>query len=84
MNKIYKSFQNSKYYSDKYKKYFDIYDQLFKKFIGKKITIVEIGILNGGSLLMWKNFFGNNARIIGIDMMFNMGTLTQQRLMAME
>ena len=68
MNKIYKSFQDSKYYSNKYKKYFDIYNQLFKKFTGKKITIVEIGILNGGSLFMWRKYFGKKARIIGIDL----------------
>ena len=68
MNKIYKSFQDSKYHSTKYKKYFDIYDQLFKKFTGKKITIVEIGILNGGSLFMWRKYFGKKARIIGIDL----------------
>ena len=68
MNKIYKSFLKSKYYSIKYKKYFDIYDELFKKFINKKITIVEIGILNGGSLFMWKNYFGKKAKIIGIDL----------------
>ncbi len=68
MNKIYKSFLKSKYYSTKYKKYFVIYDQLFKKFINEKITIVEIGILNGGSLFMWRKYFGKKARIIGIDL----------------
>ena len=41
---------------------------MFKKFIGKKITIVEIGILNGGSLFMWRKYFGKRARIIGIDL----------------
>ena len=64
MNKIYKSFLKSKYYSIKYKKYFDIYDELFKKFINKKITIVEIGILNGGSLFMWKNYFGKKGNAL--------------------
>ena len=68
MNKIYKSFLESKYYSTKYKKYFDIYDQLFEKFINKKITIIEIGILNGGSLFMWRKYFGKKARIIGVDL----------------
>jgi len=68
MNKIYKSFLKSKYHSTKYKKYFDVYDELFKKFINKKITIVEIGILNGGSLFMWRKYFGNKAKIIGIDL----------------
>jgi hypothetical protein len=29
--------------------------------------MVEIGVLDGGSLQMWKNFFGEKARVIGID-----------------
>jgi hypothetical protein len=29
---------------------------------------VEVGVLNGGSLFMWRNFFGPKARIIGIDL----------------
>jgi len=61
-------FKQSKYYSLKYKNYFPIYEKLFAKFRGKKITFVEIGILSGGSLFMWKNYFGNDARIIGIEL----------------
>ena len=36
-------------------------------YINKKIVFVEIGIFQGGSLQMWRKFFGNKARIIGID-----------------
>ena len=36
--------------------------------MNKKITFVEIGIGNGGSLFMWKKFFGKKARIIGIEL----------------
>ena len=61
-------FKQSKYYSLKYKNYFPIYEKLFAKFRGKKITFVEIGVLSGGSLFMWKNYFGNDARIIGIEL----------------
>jgi 23S rRNA U2552 (ribose-2'-O)-methylase RlmE/FtsJ len=68
MSQIVKFFEESKYHSTKYVKYFSIYDQLFKKFRNKKITIIEIGILNGGSLHMWKKYFGKKARIIGIDL----------------
>ena len=68
MNKVYESFLKSKYYSTKYKKYFDVYDQLFNKLINKKITIIEIGILNGGSLFMWRRYFGKKANIIGVDL----------------
>jgi hypothetical protein len=61
------AFYNSPYSSIKQSSYFYVYDQLFKKFIGEKVTFVEIGVLNGGSLFMWRNFFGPKARIIGVD-----------------
>ena len=34
----------------------------------KKITFVEVGVFGGGSLFMWINFFGKQARIIGIEL----------------
>ena len=64
----YKSFIKSKYLSLKYKNYFFIYDKLFNEYKNKNITFVEIGVFSGGSLFMWKNFFGKKARIIGIDL----------------
>ena len=63
----YKYFKKSKFFSSKHKNYFQIYDTLFSKYRNKKITFVEIGIFSGGSLFMWRNFFGPKARIIGID-----------------
>ena len=47
--------------------YFDIYDRHFSRFRNKEITILEIGVSQGGSLQMWKNYFGDKARIYGID-----------------
>ena len=64
----YKSFIKSKYLSLKYKNYFFIYDKLFNEYKNKNITFVEIGVFSGGSLFMWKNFFGKKARIICIDL----------------
>ena len=63
-----KLFEQSPYFSKKHKKYFQVYDELFASYKDKEITFVEIGIANGGSLHMWKNFFGKKARIIGIDL----------------
>jgi hypothetical protein len=68
LNKLFKSFNNSPQGSTKHSIYFDIYEQLFNKFINKKITLIEIGVLNGGSLFMWRKYFGKEARIIGIDL----------------
>ena len=64
----YKYFKKSKFFSSKHKNYFQIYDTLFSKYRNKKITFVEIGIFSGGSLFMWRNFFGRKAKIIGIEL----------------
>ncbi len=47
--------------------YFDIYERHFARFRDKDITILEIGVSHGGSLQMWKNYFGSKAKIYGID-----------------
>ena len=51
----------------KWQHYFDVYDRHFSPFRDKEIVIVEIGVFHGGSLQMWKNYFGKKARIYGID-----------------
>ncbi len=61
-------FKGSEFYSLKFSNYFSIYEKLFSRFRGKKITFVEIGVLSGGSLFMWKKYFGENARIIGVEL----------------
>ena len=62
------NFKHSPYYSIKWDNYFEIYEDIFKKYEDKKITIAEIGVGNGGSLFMWRSFFKGNARIIGIEL----------------
>ena len=47
--------------------YFEIYDRHFSKFMGKEITILEIGVFQGGSLELWSNYFGSKCKIYGID-----------------
>ena len=61
-------FNKSKYLSVKWKNYFPIYENIFKTFRDKEIIFVEIGVFSGGSLFMWRNYFGPNARIIGVDL----------------
>ena len=68
MKNIKKSWDASPYKSIKNTQYFDIYETLLAKYVGQDITFVEVGILNGGSLFMWRDYFGKNARIIGIDL----------------
>lgn len=47
--------------------YFDIYERYFDKYQNKEILMIEIGVDNGGSIDMWKEYFGINATIVGID-----------------
>lgn len=51
----------------KWKHYFDVYDRHFSPFRNKEVIIVEIGVANGGSLQLWKNYFGDKAKIYGVD-----------------
>jgi hypothetical protein len=51
----------------KWKHYFPIYERHFKEFVYKPVTFIEIGCGLGGSLQMWKSYFGPHARIIGVD-----------------
>ena len=51
----------------KWKHYFEIYDRHFSRFRGTDVHVVELGVYQGGSLQMWKQYFGPNAKIFGID-----------------
>ena len=52
---------------DKWVHYFNVYEKWFSSYRGKDIVFVEIGVYQGGSLQMWKNYFGKDAKIIGVD-----------------
>ena len=66
--KLFQIYKNLKRESLKCDTYFQVYEEMFNKYVGKKITFVEVGVLQGGSLFMWREYFGKNARIIGIDL----------------
>lgn len=51
----------------KWMHYFDIYHRHFKKFIGREVHILEVGIYSGGSLPMWRQYFGKDCRVYGVD-----------------
>lgn len=67
-NIIKKYFEESKYFSMKLEKYFDVYELILSKYKSKKnLTVVEIGVKDGGSLFIWQKLFPH-AKIIGIDL----------------
>lgn len=39
----------------------------FARLQGQPITVLEIGVAWGGSLQMWRHYFGEQATIIGVD-----------------
>lgn len=68
MNDLKKYFlENKRNLIHKWDHYFEIYDRHFKRFRNKEINLLEIGISQGGSLQMWKNYFGDKANIFGVD-----------------
>ena len=58
---------NTGRYMDKWMHYFDIYERHFSRFRDQEISILEIGVSQGGSLQMWKDYFGEKTKIYGID-----------------
>ena len=66
--KLFQIYKNLKHVSLKSDTYFNAYEEMFNKYVGKEIIFVEVGVLHGGSLFMWREYFGKNARIIGIDL----------------
>lgn len=64
---IYQSFKTSPYASLKVDSYFFTYEDLLNRFRKRPVVFVEIGILSGGSLFMWRDYFGPDARIIGVE-----------------
>ena len=51
----------------KWKHYFPVYERHFGPFVNRSVNVLEIGCGDGGSLQMWKRYFGPHAQIVGID-----------------
>jgi cephalosporin hydroxylase len=63
---------------NKWLHYFDIYDRHFSPYRGKKINVVEFGVSHGGSLQMWRDYFGPRATITGVDLNPRCATLADK------
>ena len=46
--------------------YLQWYDPILQPLVGQKITVLELGVLNGGSLLLWRDYFPGGT-VVGID-----------------
>jgi hypothetical protein len=51
----------------KWRHYFELYDRHFARFRGTDVHVLEFGVAQGGSMQMWKAYFGPRCRIYGVD-----------------
>jgi SAM-dependent methyltransferase len=51
----------------KWRHYFPIYERHLGRFVGQPVKVVEIGVFSGGSLGMWRRYFGERSEIYGVD-----------------
>jgi hypothetical protein len=51
----------------KWHHYLPLYDRYFSPFKGQPVRFLEIGVSKGGSLQLWRDYFGPDATIFGID-----------------
>jgi cephalosporin hydroxylase len=51
----------------KWAHYLPIYDRLFGPLRGTEVRLLEIGVHKGGSLQLWRNYLGPDAKIHGVD-----------------
>ncbi len=59
--------RNKDYQVHKWHHYIPLYDRYFGTFRHRGIRFLEIGVQKGGSLQMWREYFGAEAIIYGID-----------------
>lgn len=60
-------FDPGKRVAHKWAHYLDVYHRYLDGLRGRPIHMLEIGVLGGGSLDMWRRYFGDAATIVGVD-----------------
>jgi hypothetical protein len=51
----------------KWHHYFGVYDRHLARYRGTDVHVLEFGVAQGGSMQMWKDYFGPRCRIYGVD-----------------
>jgi len=69
MNDLQEYFENNEHGDMIYKwtHSFEVYERHLSRFRGTDVGILEIGVAEGGSLKMWADYFGSDAKVYGID-----------------
>ena len=60
--------------------YIPMYERYFERFRGEEVTMLEIGIFDGGSLQLWRSYLGPKAKIVGIDINPECAEYTDDRI----
>lgn len=53
--------------ANKYPHHLEEYHKHFRRYRGTDVCVVEVGVADGGSLELWRSYFGPEAHIVGID-----------------
>ena len=53
--------------SDRWQLYLDVYEQLLAADRDRPLSLLEIGVQNGGSLEIWSRYFPNAIKLVGCD-----------------
>lgn len=61
--------------SDKWDLYLDVYDAALAPWRPNPVTLVEVGVQNGGSLELWSRYFEAGRRFVGCDVDERVGAL---------
>lgn len=65
LRELYESHQGK--VSDKWALYLDAYERAFAPWRERELTLVEVGVQNGGSLEIWSRYFSRARMLVGCD-----------------
>ena len=65
---------------EKWVHYFDVYELYFEKYRNKPVNMLEIGVAGGGSMQMWKSYFGKKAFIFGVNIIQKKKELEEEQI----
>ena len=69
-----------KYNTDKIgSRYLEWYDPMVERFLGTDLRLLELGVLDGGSLRLWRDYFAE-GRIVGIDLKLRVDLAGEERI----
>src|SRR5262245_33997090 len=69
-----------RYHTDKVaSRYLERYDPVLQPLVDREVKLLEIGIHEGGSLLLWRDYFPRGT-IVGIDLELHEGFANEERI----